>query len=157
MPRGIGERYYCTFNLCRAFSYSHVELYLPENLWYSDTHYCLWVYLNSSFAWLFREITGRKNLGGGLLKAEATDMKMLPIGFKFDFTHEAKQVFEMLKDREPMPVSEEIYTDEHLFIDDIVACYFGFQDRLEEIRNTLIEQVNFRHSRAKPQGQTPPK
>ena len=157
MPRGIGERYYCTFNLCRAFSYSHVELYLPENLWYSDTHYCLWVYLNSSFAWLFREITGRKNLGGGLLKAEATDMKMFPIGFKFDFAHEAKQVFAMLKDREPMPVSEEIDTDEHLFIDDIVASYFGFQDRLEEIRNTLIEQVNFRHSRAKPQGQTPPK
>ena len=89
------------------------------------------------------------------MKAEATDMKMLPIGFNFDFAHEAKQVFEMLKDREPMPVSEEIYTDEHMFIDDMVASYFGFQDRLEEIRNTLIEQVNFRHSRAKPQGQTP--
>ena len=154
MPRGVGARHYCTFNDGMVFSYSHVELYLPENLWNSDMHYCLWIYLNSSFVWLFREITGRKNLGGGLLKAEATDMKMLPIGFKFDFAHEAKQVFEMLKDREPMPVSEEIYTDEHLFIDDMVASYFGFQDRLEEIRNTLIEQVNFRHSRAKPQEQT---
>ena len=151
MPRGVGERYYCTFNLCRAFSYSHVELYLPEDLWYSDTHYCLWVYLNSSFVWLFREITGRKNLGGGLLKAEATDMKKLPIDFNFDFAREAKQVFEMHKDREPMPVSEEIHTDGHLFIDDMIANYFGFQDRLEDIRNTLIEQVNFRHSRAKPQ------
>ena len=157
MPRGVGARHYCTFNDGMVFSYSHVELYLPENLWNSDMHYCLWIYLNSSFVWLFREITGRKNLGGGLLKAEATDMKMLPIGFNFDFAREAKQVFEMLKDREPMPVSEEIYTDEHLFIDDMVASYFGFQDRLEQIRNTLIEQVNFRHSRAKPQGQTPPK
>ena len=149
MPRGIGSRHYCTFNAGMVFSYSHVELYLPENLWNSDMHYCLWVYLNSSFVWLFREITGRKNLGGGLLKAEATDMKMLPIDFNFDFEREAKQVFEMLKDREPLPVSKEIYTDEHLLIDDIVADYFGFQDRLEDIRNALIEQVNFRLSRAK--------
>ena len=149
MPRGVGARHYCTFNSCQAFSYSHVELYLPEDLWNSEMHYCLWVYLNSSFVWLFREITGRKNLGGGLLKAEATDMKMLPIDFNFDFTREAKQVFEMLKNREPLPVSKEIYTDEHLLIDDLVAGYFGFQDRLENIRNTLIEQVNFRLSRAK--------
>ena len=151
MPRGVGARHYCTFNAEMAFSYSHVELYLPEELWNSDIHYCLWVYLNSSFVWLFREITGRKNLGGGLLKAEATDMKMLPIDFNFDFAHEAKQVYEMLKDRKPMPVAEEIYTDGHLFIDDIIASYFGFHDRLEDIRNTLIEQVNFRLSRAKSQ------
>ena len=149
MPRGIGARHYCTFNSCRAFSYSHVELYLPEDLWNSDMHYCLWIYLNSSFVWLFREITGRKNLGGGLLKAEATDMKTLPINFNFDFAHEAKQVFDSLKNREPLPVAKEIDTDEHVLIDDIVADYFGFQDRLEDIRNTLIEQVNFRLSRAK--------
>ena len=151
MPRGVGSRHYCTFNSCRAFSYSHVELYLPEDLWNSEMHYCLWIYLNSSFVWLFREITGRKNLGGGLLKAEATDMKILPINFNFDFAHDAKQVFESLKNREPMSVSKEIYTDEHLFIDDMVADYFGFQDKLEDIRNTLIEQVNFRLSRAKTQ------
>ena len=78
MPRGIGSRHYCTFNLCRAYSYSHVELYLPDALWGSSTHYCLWLYLNSSLVWLFREIAGRKNLGGGLLKAEATDMAGLP-------------------------------------------------------------------------------
>ena len=149
MPRGVGSRHYCTFNSCRAFSYSHVELYLPEDLWNSDRHYCLWGYLNSSFVWLFREITGRKNLGGGLLKAEATDMKMLPIDFNFDFGQEAKQVFAKLKDREPLPVAKEINTDEHLFIDDMVADYFGFQDRLEDIRNTLVEQINFRLTRAR--------
>ena len=149
MPRGVGARHYCTFNLCRAFSYSHVELYLPKDLWNSDSHYCLWIYLNSSFVWLFREITGRKNLGGGLLKAEATDMKILPIDFKFDFAHEAKQVFDRLKNREPMPVSKEIYTDEHLAIDDMIADYFDFQNRMEDIRYTLIEQVNFRLTRAK--------
>ena len=57
MPRGIGERHYCTFNYSRALSYSQVELYLPHNLWESDIHYCLWAYLNSSFVYLFRELS----------------------------------------------------------------------------------------------------
>ena len=150
MPRGVGVRHYCTFNSYRAFSYSHVELYLPTNLWNSEMHYCLWVYLNSSFVWLFREITGRKNLGGGLLKAEATDMKMLPVNFNFDFADKAKGIFDSLKNREPMPVQKEVYTEEHLLIDDMIADYFGFQGRLNDIREALIEQVNFRLTRAKP-------
>ena len=99
MPRGIGQRHYCIFNSNQAFSYSHVELYLPDELWKSDTHYCLWLYLNSSFVWLFREITGRKNLGGGLLKAEATDMKMLPISFNFDFSQDARKILQTLKEQ----------------------------------------------------------
>lgn len=74
-------------------------------------------------------------------------MKKLPIEFNFDLAHNAKQMFKTLKDREPMFVSEEIYTNRHLFINDMIASYFGFQDRLEDIRNILIEQVNFRHSR----------
>ena len=149
LPRGIGSRHYCTFNGCKAFSYSHVEVYLPESHLETDFHYCLWAYLNSSFAWLFREITGRKNLGGGLLKAEATDMKLLPIDLGFDFAEDAKKVFAMLKDRDPKPVAEEVYTEEHLLIDDMVARYFGFADVQESIRQALVEQVNFRMSRAR--------
>ena len=149
LPRGVGDRHYCTFNLCKAFSYSHVELYLPDDLYNSEKHYCLWLYLNSSFVWLFREITGRKNLGGGLLKAEATDMKALPVDFEFDFAKDAKKVFDGIKNREPMRVSEEIHTKEHLFIDEIVADYFGFTDMKKNIRETLIEQVAFRVSRAR--------
>lgn len=152
MPRGIGERYYCTFNLCKAFSYSGVELYMPSELWESDVHYSLWAYLNSSLVWLFREITGRKNLGGGMLKAEATDMKSLPINFNFGFAEKAKKVFESIKNREPKPVSEEVYTAEHLLIDDMVADHFGFQDMQEDIRNALVEHVNFRMKRARPHG-----
>ena len=149
MPRGVGGRYYCMFNTCKAFSYSAVELYLPDELWETDTHYCLWAYMNSSLMWLFREITGRKNLGGGLLKAEATDMKMLPVDFDFGFADEAMEVFQSLKYREPLPVSEELYTKEHLLIDDVVTNYFGISDRQEEIRQCLIERVHFRHSRAR--------
>ena len=150
MPRGIGDRHYCTFNSCKAFSYSHVELYLPSDLWESEMHYCLWAYMNSSFVWLFREITGRKNLGGGMLKAEATDMKTLPVNFSFDFAEDAKEVFESIKNREPMSVAEEIYTDEHLLIDDMVADSLGFKDMLEDIRETLVRQVDFRLSKAQP-------
>ena len=148
MPRGVGQRHYCIFNSHRAFSYSHVELYLPDDLWNSDAHYCLWLYLNSSFVWLFREITGRKNLGGGLLKAEATDMKMLPIAFDFDFSADARRIFHALKNRAPLPVTEEVGTKEHLLIDDIIADHFGFRGLEERIKNALLEQVSFRISRA---------
>ena len=151
MPRGIGERHFCTFNSSRAFSHSYVELYLPDDLWNSEKHYCLWLYLNSSFVWLFREITGRQNLGGGMLKAEATDMKILPIAFDFDFSSEAKRIFRHLKNREPLPIAEEIITEEHLQIDEIVANYFGFEDMEEEIRAVLLDKVNFRMTRAQPQ------
>ena len=150
LPRGIGDRHYCMFNLCRALSYSHVETYLPNALWESDFHYCLWAYLNSSFVWLFREITGRKNLGGGLLKAEATDMKVLPVDFGFDFADDAKRVMESLRTREPMPVRQEIFTREHLAIDDMVANYFGFANQQQDIRDALLDHVNSRLSKAIP-------
>ena len=151
MPRGVGERHYCTFNVCKAFSYSRVEVYIPDELWWSGAHYCLWAYLNSSFVWLYREITGRKNLGGGMLKAEATDMKTLPVDFEFDFAEDAKRVLETIRGREPKPVSEEVQTKEHLLIDDMVARYFGFLTMQESIRDALIEHVNFRSARARPQ------
>ena len=149
MPRGIGNRHYCTFNSCRAFSYSHVELYLPDDLWESDMHYCLWAYLNSSFVWLFREITGRKNLGGGMLKAEATDMKALPVDFDFDFAEDVKNIFDTLKNRAPLPVAEEVTAKAHLLIDKIIADYFGFRGKEKKMRQTLIEQVGFRTNRAR--------
>ncbi len=150
MPRGIGERYYCTFNLCKALSYSHVEVYLPNELWESDLHYCLWAFLNSSLVWLFREITGRRNLGGGMLKAEATDMKTLPVNFDFDFAGDAKKVFDLIRPREPLPVSEEVYTREHLLIDDMIADFFNISSQIEAIRQALINHVSFRLSRAQP-------
>ena len=149
MPRGIGSRYYCTFNACKAFSFSGVELYLTDELWESNMHYCLWAYLNSSFVWLFREITGRKNLGGGMLKAEASDMKLLPVALDFDFADDAKRVLETLKGREPLPVWDEVYTEEHLSIDKMVADRFNFPDHQEKIRESLIDKVRFRGARSR--------
>ena len=147
MPRGIG-RYYCSLNKCQAFSYSGVEIYLPLEIWESDLHYCLWMYLNSSFAWLFREITGRANLGGGMLKAEATDMKGLPMGFDFNFGNEAREVFSDISDKWPMSVEEEISTSHHRKIDEVIGKYFGIDNWLDDIRGLLVEKVNFRGKRS---------
>ena len=127
---------------------SAVDVYLPEFLWKSDIHYCLWAYLNSSIAWLFREVNGRKNLGGGMLKAEATDMKFLPLPIKPNYSNEAKKILYSLKNREAFPIEKEIYTEEHLFIDNIVASYFDCQDIMQRIREELVRQVNARYSRA---------
>ncbi len=148
MPRGLG-RHYCAFNYCKAHSFSGVDLYLPQALWESDIHYSLWVYLNSSVAWLFREVTGRRNLGGGMLKAEATDMKALPIGFAFDFLDDAKNLYSRLQHRAPLPVQEEVSTPEHLRIDELVGEYFGIAQYSDAIREALLERVNARESRAR--------
>ena len=149
MPRGIGDRHYCMFNRCRAFSYSAVELYLPVDLWESNLHYCLWAYMNSSMVWLYREVTGRKNLGGGLLKAEATDLKTLPLEYDFNFAKEAHAVFDKLAKRTPLPVEQEVYTEEHLAIDEVVSQFFGLERCQDEVREALVEQVGFRTKRAK--------
>ncbi|MDE2691658.1 MAG: Eco57I restriction-modification methylase domain-containing protein [Acidobacteriota bacterium] len=122
MPRGIGSRFYCTMNFGRAYTYSHVELYLPVDWWEGELHYCLWAFMNSSLAWLFRETTGRTNLGGGMLKAEATDMKSLPIGL-FGFGDEARRVLDTHKDRPPLPVDAELASEEHLYLDRVVLAH----------------------------------
>ncbi len=147
MPRGIG-RYYCSLNKCQAFSYSGVELYLPVDMWESDLHYCLWLYLNSSFGWLFRELTGRTNLGGGMLKAEATDMKAFPVRFDFDFGNEARKMFADVSNERPLAIEEELHTSHHRRIDEIIGKYFAFDNRLDDIRTLLIEKVGFRVARA---------
>ena len=147
LPRGIGDRHWCAFNRGRALSYSHVEVYLPAEAWESDGHYALWAFLNSSAVWLFREITGRTNLGGGLLKAEATDLKTLPLSRAFGFAEEARAVCRELSEREPLPVSKEVGTGEHARIDAMVEARFGIAEHGDAIREALVERVAARHRR----------
>ena len=147
LPRGIGDRHWCAFNRARALSYSHVEVYLPAEAWDSDGHYALWALLNSSAVWLFREITGRTNLGGGLLKAEATDLKTLPLSRAFGFGEEARTVCRELAGRAPLPVAEELRTGEQARIDAMVEAHFGIAEHGEAIREALVERVAARHRR----------
>ena len=147
LPRGIGDRHWCAFNRGRALSYSHVEVYLPADAWESDGHFALWAFLNSSAVWLFREITGRTNLGGGLLKAEATDLKALPLSRALEFGEEARTVCQELAGREPLPVAEEVRSAEHARIDAMVEAHFGIAGHGEAIREALVERVAARHRR----------
>ena len=148
LPRGVGARHYCAFNRLRAFSHSQVEVYLPEEAWDSDRHYALWAFLNSSVVWLYREITGRTNLGGGLLKAEAMDLKAVALGQALDFGSEAKEILDRLEGRPPLPVAEEVRTEEHLALDALVESRFGIGEFGDEIRSALVERVERRAGRA---------
>ena len=77
LPRGIG-RYFCSYNFIKSFSSSFVDIYDDSNNNTEAIILRLWLFLNSSLGWLIREISGRKNLGGGMLKAEANRFKIFP-------------------------------------------------------------------------------
>lgn len=85
-----------------------------------------------------------------MLKAEASDMKALPIDFQFDFVDDAKEVFDILKERDPLPLSQEVRTKEHLLIDGMVSEFFKISNSVEKkIRQTLVYQVHFRGARSR--------
>ena len=84
-----------------------------------------------------------------MLKAEASDMASLPIGFGFDFAGGAKEVLAMLQLRQPLPVEQELYTPEHLLIDEMVSEFLGFSSHAESIRQELIHKVRFRANRGR--------
>ena len=84
-----------------------------------------------------------------MLKAEAMDMKALPIGFDVDFGDKAKVLLETLKSRAPLPLAQEIHTDEHLAIDQMAFGYFGFSDMQDDTRHELMAQVAFLTSRSR--------
>ena len=84
-----------------------------------------------------------------MLKAEATDMKTLPFGFAFDFSDAAKDLYDELKQRDPLAVQKGIYTTEHLGIEEMVGKYFGISEHLEALREALLKRVNLRESRAR--------
>ena len=82
MPRGIGGKHFCAFNSINAYTDSYVDVYDSNNVLSDENKLNLWCYFNSSLCWLIREISGRKNLGGGMLKAEAVDLGYFPCYFE---------------------------------------------------------------------------
>ncbi len=61
LPRGV-SRHFCALNPINAYTGSTVEIY-DHNV-EEEMKMNIWLFLNSSVAWLFREVSGRKNLGG---------------------------------------------------------------------------------------------
>ncbi len=137
MPRGIG-RHFCAINFAGAYSSSYVDIYDYKTNLTEEVILNLWLFLNSSVLWLLREISGRKNLGGGMLKAEATDLKSFPLYLQFNNDKAIKQIYRQLEKREANEIKKEIETQEHKQIDKIV---FDYLDISYDMRNKIIKHL----------------
>lgn len=106
--------------------------------------------MNSSLFWLIREISGRKNLGGGMLKAEAVDIKSFAIMFAFDKIDDIKHLFDISTKDEILNAPEEIYTDWHKQLDTIVYDYLELtNEEREYILSAFVDTVNARYKKTK--------
>jgi hypothetical protein len=151
LPRGV-SRHFCTMNKAGAFSASYVDVYDSEGTLSADSAIALnlWLFLNSSIAWLLREVSGRKNLGGGLLKAEAADLNQFPIYFEFDKFSEVLDVYNRLKNRESLETIAEIDTPEHARIDDLVFTFLKASEGLRsKTIGTLKNKISERNKKSK--------
>ena len=146
MPRGIG-RHYCAINSAKAFSSSYVDVYSNPTRPNDETVYSLWVILNSSVAWLLREAAGRKNLGGGMLKAEAVDLKEIPLFMPLSHQSEIKRLASQMRDRDALDTVSEIETKEHRAIDEIVFEHLGLSLKqqtlvVDSLRQKIIDRMS---------------
>jgi len=152
LPRGIG-RHFCAINATLAFSASYVEVYSPSDT--SDLEEItlnLWLFLNSSIAWLIREISGRKNLGGGMLKAEAIDLKPFPLYLHFEATSQIREILNSLRSRQALDALMELDTHEHRQIDEIVFDYLDIDTRYgRAITDLLKDKIRERIRKSRPQ------
>src|SRR5665648_476619 len=129
MPRGI-NKHFCSLNTISAYSLSGVDVYANDSKNIDKEVLNLWCYFNSSIFWLLREISGRKNLGGGLLKSEAADLKAFPVYLSLDIN---KTYFTNLFKREAMDTLIEISNEDHKMIDRIIFDYLGLNEKYREL------------------------
>lgn len=149
LPRGV-SRHFCSYNSANAYSSSSVDLYLGNAEKSSKNRVAkrLWLFCNSSLLWLIREISGRKNLGGGMLKAEATDLKRFELYFEFNLDR-CETAFNSLKNREAFHSITEISTEEHQEIDQIVFEYLKLtEEQKQYIKQKLIRLLRDRENKA---------
>jgi len=146
MPRGIGT-HFCSINECSGYTSSYVEVY--GDLSQEET-LNIWLFCNSSLFWLLREITGRTNLGGGMLKAEATDLKSIPICYNFNKPSEIIALYMAIKDKViNTSISTTLNDNQHKMLDAIVLKFFGLDNEESYIVNTLQNMVFRRMKKSK--------
>ena len=146
MPRGIGT-HFCSINECSGYTSSYVEIY--GDLSQEET-LNIWLFCNSSLFWLLREIAGRTNLGGGMLKAEATDLKSIPICYNFNKPSEIFALYMTVKDKViDTSISATLNDNQHKMIDAIVLKFFGLGREEAYIVNTLQDMVFRRMKKSK--------
>jgi hypothetical protein len=145
MPRGLGDKHFAGLLTNAALSNSMVDIYLkkPDE----EKQLNIWLFCNSSLFFLYREISGRKNLGGGMLKSEATDIKALPLYFPITNSKTIKTLFQEMK--EPISLQNRLKTSIQQKIDTLVFDYFGFSIKLQnKIISELLRLLDFRYTKA---------
>lgn len=146
LPRGLGT-HFCCVNQCGGYSSSYVEIYGCINE-YDLLN--IWLFCNSSLLWLLREVTGRTNLGGGMLKAEATDLKSIPICYDFHKYDKIVDVYNHLKwNHMSTNLLNTLQDAHHKEIDNIVLSSFGLEMETEYIVQQLVKMVNNRMNKSK--------
>lgn len=149
LPRGIG-RHFCAYNKIGSYSASFVEIYIDQGTISKLDILRLWLFFNSSLFWLIRELSGRKNLGGGMLKAEATDIKSFPLFFEFNEADTIETLFNSLNKKEVQSPLNEIQTEHHQLIDKIVFNYLKINEEQQvEIIYSLKRQILTRSKKSK--------
>lgn len=148
MPRGI-SRHFCAYNSLNCYSSSFVDVYDIDNNADEKVILNLWLFFNSSLFWLLREISGRKNLGGGMLKAEAVDLEPMPVYMDFQRTREIKEILQIISKRQAFVTIEEIDSDEHKQIDNMVFEYLDLnENESKHIVLTLKQKITDREKKA---------
>jgi hypothetical protein len=148
LPRGLGT-HFCCMNELSGYSSSYVEIYEDSPLTEKEK-INLWIFCNSSLLWLLREFTGRCNLGGGMLKAEATDLKSLPLCFDFKNLSEMKTIYSLAKHQKvSSKIEEAVNSEVHKRIDKVVFEYFGLTSEISFVVEMLINRFNWRNKKSR--------
>ena len=149
LPRGVSDKHYCTLNLNSSFTDSSVEIYFNKEFEnYNERLMNFWAFLNSSLLKLYREISGRKSLGGGLLKAEATDLSIIQIYHEFKEYDKIKKIFEIYKNKEVENIQDTLNDPNFIKLDDIVLKFFKIEKYANKLRELLIKKVNLREKKS---------
>ena len=146
LPRGLGT-HFCCVNRCGGYSSSYVEVYgnLKE---YEILN--IWLFCNSSLLWLLREVTGRTNLGGGMLKAEATDLRSIPICYNFTNQQRIIDIYTRLQNKIlSTNLHETLQDSNHKEIDNIVLSSLGLEKEEDFIVHQLVKMVDGRMKKSK--------
>lgn len=108
----------------------------------------IWLFYNSTLGWLLREITGRNNLGGGLLKSEAFDLHNIPCIFDIDLKLDPS-IYNKTKNLNILIYDKEINTEHHKEIDKVIYDNIGLNKNEKEfINNKFINLIEQRKSKS---------
>jgi len=146
LPMVTGESLRCMVNTCRAQVDHNLFEVISEDRALLDA---LGVYLNSAWALLQRELTGRVNLGDGALKVEGIDWERILIP-KRNLLLRAKrnvgEAFEALCSRRIKPIGKEARSKDRLIFERAVAKSLRLvEESAEKALKGVVELVEERH------------